>query len=68
LFHDSSKRLAWLRGLRNAVDRDEAETRRRMAAFEREQAENSRQRHEGEVRRLMAQGYTRETAESRAGW
>jgi hypothetical protein len=68
LFRSSEERVEWLRGLRHAVDQDEAENRRRMAEFERQQAENSRRRHEGEVQRLMGEGCTREGAESRAGW
>jgi len=68
LFHNSKERVAWLRGLRNAVDADEAESRRRMAQFERQHAEASRRHHEEEVRRLESQGYSHDAAESRAGW
>jgi TPR repeat protein len=68
LFHNSEERLAWLRGLRNAVDADEAANRKRMAEFERQHAEASRRRHEDEVHRLESQGYSHDAAESRAGW
>ena len=68
LFRNSAERIAWLRGLRNAVDQDEAEMRRQTAEFDRQQAENSRNRHESEVRQLQSQGYSREAAERKAGW
>jgi Sec-independent protein translocase protein TatA len=68
LFKDSGERTAWLRGLRKAVDRDEEQSRRRVAEFERQQTENSRRRHESEVQSLQAQGYSREAAENRAAW
>jgi hypothetical protein len=67
-FRNSSERIAWLRGLRNAVDQDEADSRRQRAEFDRQQAENSRRRHESEVQRLQSQGYSRDAAESKAGW
>jgi len=68
LFHNSEERIQWLRGLRNAVDKDEAENRHRMAEFERQQTESSRRRHGDEVQRLIGQGYSREAAEGKAGW
>lgn len=61
LFHNSNERVAWLRGLRNRVDADEAQRRR-------EREVESQQRHYNQVRQLESEGYSHSEAERRAGW
>jgi len=55
-FRDSTSRAHWLAGLRDRVDQDQAETMRSLA------------RHDAEVRELVSRGYSRQEAESKAGW
>ncbi len=61
LFHNSKERVAWLRGLRNRVDADEAQRQR-------EREVEAQQRHDNNVKRLENEGYSHSEADRRAGW
>lgn len=55
-FANSQHRYSWLQGLREAVDKYEAEWFQRSAA------------HDAEVQEYMSKGYSKQEAESKASW